>query len=284
MNIDSNDNNNYKAYKDQYIEDNTDNYLLPSNINKINNKYNFNNYNNYKSIFIDNHKQDTSNNHNIIQTSNYNIPDYTNTLSMVIEPKSNNPERSYVYLDINIDGNSIGRIKFELFNDIVPRTAKNFYYLCSGQRVAKRYDNNFNLKKGNFIHLKNCKFHKIIKGKIAVSGDITRGDGRGGCSIWEEDFADENFKVKHFKAGLLSMANRGPDTNNSQFFITLDNTFWYDDKHVVFGQMIEGKNVLEAIENAGSDFSDERYGSSSNYTSGGIPKKKVIIENCGVIT
>lgn len=182
---------------------------------------------------------------------------------MIIYPDNYNSERTYVYLDINIGGVSVGRMSFELFDDITPRAALNFRYLCTGDKKGKG-------KSDANLHFKGCKFHRIVPGKLAQSGDITRGDGRGGCSIWGEDFADENFEVKHFKAGLLSMSNRGPDTNNSQFFITLANTFWYDNKHVVFGQMIEGKTILEKIEAVGSE--------------DGTPQKKVYIESCGLLS
>ena len=180
----------------------------------------------------------------------------------IIYPDNFNPERTYVYMDINIGGVSVGRLKFELFDDLVPRTTSNFRYLCTGEKVGKTE---------HLLYFKGNKFHRIIPGKVVCGGDITRGDGRGGTSIWNVDFADENFEVKHFKAGLLSMSNRNkPDTNNSQFFITLGNTFWYDNKHVVFGQLIEGKIVLEKIEAVG--------------TEDGTPLKKVIIENCGLLS
>lgn len=173
-----------------------------------------------------------------------------------------NPNRTYVFLDISIDGSYVGTLKFELFDDICPRTSTNFRLLCTGE------------KKGNEtfpLHFKNTKFFKVFKGKIAMGGDISRNDGRGGMSAWGVDFADENFEVKHFKAGLLSSTNRyKPDSNNSQFFITLTNTFWYDNKHVVFGEMIEGKNVLEMIEECGNEY--------------GEVKNKVIIQDCGIIS
>mmetsp|Transcript_80 Transcript_80/g.70 ORF Transcript_80/g.70 Transcript_80/m.70 type:complete len:196 (+) Transcript_80:1-588(+) len=183
------------------------------------------------------------------------------TSKQILQSKYYNPDRSYVYFDISINYEYIGRISFELFDDIVPQTATNFRYLCTGEKVSKNEHKLF---------YKGCKFHRIVPGKIVQGGDITRGDGRGGQSIWHEDFADENFEVKHFKAGMLSMANKGPDTNSSQFFITLDNTFWYDSKHVVFGQMTEGKNVLEKLEALGSE--------------SGKPSKIALIEHCGLLS
>ena len=178
----------------------------------------------------------------------------------IIPSKTYNPYRSYVFFDISINDEYIGRMTYELFDDIVPETCTNFRFLCTGEKPTRNEHK---------LHYKGSKFHKIIPGKTVHGGDITRGDGRGGQSIWHENFADENFEVGHFKAGLLSMSNMGPDTNNSQFFITLDNTFWYDGKHVVFGQMLEGKNVLEKLEEIGTEL--------------GKPKKVAIIENCGLL-
>lgn len=183
------------------------------------------------------------------------------TSKQIIPSKFYNPDRTYVYMDISINGEYVGRINFELFDDITPRTALNFRYLCTGEKISKNEHQ---------LNYKGCKFHRIVPGKVVHGGDITRGDGRGGQSIWYEDFYDENYEVKHFKAGMLSMANRGfPDSNNSQFFITLDNTFWYDNKHVVFGQMLEGKNVLEKLEKLGNEL--------------GKVSGKAIIESCGLL-
>lgn len=183
------------------------------------------------------------------------------TSKQIIPSKYYNPNRSYVFMDISINDIYVGRITFELFDDIVPDTVENFRTLCSGEKNSKD-----DIK----LHYRGSKFYRIVPGKIVEGGDITRNDGRGGRSIWYTEFPDENFEIKHFKAGLLSMANNGPDTNTSKFFITLDNTFWYDYKHVVFGQMIEGKNVLEKLENIG--------------TENGRPLKTAIIENCGVLS
>ena len=129
----------------------------------------------------------------------------------IIEAKFYNPYRSYCFFDISIDSEYIGRIIFEIFDDIVPQTAYNFRMLCTGEKPVKDGEHK--------LHYRGSKFFRIVPGKIVQGGDITRNDGRGGISIWKDDFIDENFEVKHFKAGMLSMANRGPDTNNSQFFI-----------------------------------------------------------------
>ena len=142
----------------------------------------------------------------------------------------NNLYNKNVYLDIKIN-NNIERIDIELFNDIVPKTTKNFYELC----INKAY--------------KNTKFHRLIKDFCLQGGDITNNNGTGGVSIYGKTFEDENFNIKHTEPGLLSMANSGPNTNNSQFFITLNKTDWLDGKHVVFGKIKSNLDILNKIQN-----------------------------------
>jgi len=151
-----------------------------------------------------------------------------------------------VFLDVEIRGRggrveTSGRLEIELFADIVPRTAENFRCLCTGER-------------GRDLHFKGATFHRIVPGFVAQGGDITRGDGTGGRSIYGPRFADESFKRLHARANLLSMANSGPDSNNSQFFILLKQAKHLDKKHVVFGEIIrEDGQVVKRMEGLGSE-------------------------------
>jgi peptidylprolyl isomerase len=164
-----------------------------------------------------------------------------------------------VFFDISIGDSPAGRVTMELFSADVPKTAENFRALCTGQKG--------NGRSGKPLHFKGSSFHRVIKQFMCQGGDFTRGDGTGGESIYGEKFADENFKLKHTKRGQLSMANAGPNTNGSQFFITLVPCPWLNGKHVVFGEVIEGMGVLNAIEEKGSQ--------------SGKPSAKVIIAECG---
>jgi len=153
-----------------------------------------------------------------------------------------------VYFDIEVGGDKTGRIVFELFKNVVPRTAENFRALCAGdQGVAKT---------GQPLHFKGSTFHRIIKNFMCQGGDFTRHNGTGGESIYGEKFPDENFKLKHDRPGLLSMANSGKNTNGSQFFITTVKTPHLDGKHVVFGKVVQGMGVLKELENQAVDERD----------------------------
>merc|ERR1719446_1839616 len=150
-----------------------------------------------------------------------------------------------VFFDMEIGGASAGRIEFELYTDTVPKTVANFVGLCKGDTGKKA-------SSGQDLHFKGSSFHRIIPNFMIQGGDFTRGDGTGGESIYGAKFADENFKLKHTGAGDLSMANAGPDTNGSQFFLTTVKTAWLDGRHVVFGRVVDGMDVVYKVEAVGS--------------------------------
>ncbi|XP_057474588.1 peptidyl-prolyl cis-trans isomerase CYP63-like isoform X2 [Actinidia eriantha] len=157
--------------------------------------------------------------------------------------KKKNP---LVFLDISIDGDPVERMTIELFADVVPRTADNFRALCTGEK-------GIGVSTGKPLHYKGSKFHRIIKGFMAQGGDFQNGNGTGGESIYGGKFEDENFKMDHNGPGLLSMANSGRNTNGSQFFITFKRTPHLDGKHVVFGRVVKGMDVVRKIEQVATD-------------------------------
>ncbi|KAJ1657533.1 hypothetical protein IWQ61_003072 [Dispira simplex] len=166
-----------------------------------------------------------------------------------------------VFFDIEVDGEPLGRIVFELFINDAPRTAENFRCLCTGERGMGPINQ-------VPLHYKGSIFHRIIKGFMLQGGDFVRRNGTGGESIYGATFADENLKRTHDTEGLLSMANRGPNTNSSQFFVTVRPTPHLDGKHVVFGRVVQGFPVVEQLEQVPVDEKDR-------------PQKVVVITHCG---
>ncbi|TFK47496.1 cyclophilin [Heliocybe sulcata] len=160
---------------------------------------------------------------------------------------------SNVFFDITINGQPAGRITFKLYDDVVPKTARNFRELATGQ---------------NGFGYKGSSFHRIIPNFMLQGGDFTKGNGTGGKSIYGEKFADENFQLKHTKPGILSMANAGKNTNGSQFFITTVVTSWLDGAHVVFGEVVDGLDIVKKVESLGS--------------ASGQPKATITIADSGI--
>merc|ERR1711977_171134 len=183
---------------------------------------------------------------------------------MGTQPETNmaNPT---VFFDMTIGGAPAGRMTFELYADACPKTAENFRALCTGEKGMGN--------SGKPLHYKGSGFHRVITQFMCQGGDFTRGNGTGGESIYGEKFADETFAGKcgkHTGFGCLSMANAGPNTNGSQFFVCTVDTPWLDGKHVVFGSLIDGMDTLKAC---------EAVGSQSGQTS-----KPVVVADCGQLS
>ncbi|KAH9452250.1 hypothetical protein MJO28_008875 [Puccinia striiformis f. sp. tritici] len=173
-----------------------------------------------------------------------------------------NQDTRPVFFKVSAGGKDLGTIKFKLYDNVVPKTSKNFRELSKGFPNKENKETGIDCYKGG-------KFHRIIPSFMIQGGDITRHNGSGGRSIYGNRFDDENFIKKHSKPGLLSMANAGANTNGSQFFITTEVTSWLDGNHVVFGEVTDGFDVVKKIEALGTQI--------------GKPKAEVIIEDCGVL-
>lgn len=175
----------------------------------------------------------------------------------------NNRKHEYIYMDIEVAHQPIGRLVIELFTDIVPKTCENFKALITGEH-GKSPSSDYKL------HYKNSLFHRIVRNGWIQGGDIYHGKGNGGESIYGPVFEDENFAVAHTRRGIIGMANKGSHTNGSQFYITLQPTPWMNAKYVAFGQVIEGTETLAKMEKV--DTMNER------------PNQEITLTDCGMCT
>lgn len=226
--------------KNNNIDKNTD--MMAQKLIVQSDKQQYNIYKKYRNKKIKNRK-----NQKILEKKNL-------KMSEKIYEKKNEQKnkKDLIFFDIYLNTKNLGKIVIKLFSDIVPKTCQNFRTLCQNKSYC------------------NSPFHRIIKDFMIQGGDFTRGNGTGGMSIWGEKFEDENFDIQHDQPYLLSMANSGPNTNGSQFFITTNETPHLNGKHVVFGKVIEGFEIIDYLNNVETDQND-------------TPINNIIIHDCGVI-
>jgi len=182
---------------------------------------------------------------------------------MTLKPENRpqrHPDNPVVFFDIEISGQSAGRIKLELFHDVAPKTVENFRQFCTGEHKIHKVP----------VGYKKTGFHRVMKNFMIQGGDFVKADGTGRMSIYGDTFPDESFALKHDSAGLLSMANSGPNTNGCQFFITCGKCDWLNAKHVVFGRVLDQASMLvvRTIENVPTGANN-------------IPKIEVVVSECG---
>jgi cyclophilin family peptidyl-prolyl cis-trans isomerase len=188
------------------------------------------------------------------------LPSQSNKEEFITKPNIDYEDiNTQPFFEITIGDEYVGRIVFQLFDDDAPKTCKNFRYLCSLGLINK-----------DKPAYQDSIIHRVIKDFMIQGGDITKGDGTGGYSIYGDQFEDESFNLTHNQPGMLSMANSGPNTNNSQFFVTIKETPWLDNKHVVFGIIISGFDIIKRIELLDVNENDK-------------PLQNVIISKCGLI-
>ena len=215
---------------------------------------------NEQKVITNNEKKEDFNNNGISENNGNNENSNKNTILYKENIEKIKNTNLNPFFDIKIGNEESKRVIIQLFDDEVPKTCKNFRYLCS-----MGFEENKNKPA-----YKDSIFHRVIKNFMIQGGDITNKDGTGGYSIYGPHFEDENFNLTHNQPGMLSMANAGPNTNNSQFFITTEKTPWLDNKHVVFGIVISGFDIIKRIENIETNENDK-------------PSVDIIIENCGLI-
>lgn len=195
-------------------------------------------------------------------TSSAEVPEISSVDNVITPSWAAQAGNVKVFFDIEIKGAVIGRIEMTLADKVVPKTVENFRALCTGEKGTG--------KSGKPLHFKGSRFHRVIPDFMCQGGDFTNFNGTGGESIYGAKFADENFTLRHTGPGVLSMANAGPGTNGSQFFLCTKETSWLDGKHCVFGYVSKGMNVVKYIESFGSSPS-------------GKPSTDIIIRDCGQI-